>query len=56
MKQDVEEYIRYYNQNRLHITNNDLSPVEFELSQLKCQVWLDIELSKRFFKGWYPHG
>ena len=35
MKQDVEHYIRYYNQQRLHSANSDLSPVEFELSQMK---------------------
>lgn len=33
MKQDVEKYIRYYNQDRLHSANGDRSPVEFELSQ-----------------------
>ena len=35
MKQDVEHYIRYYHQQRLHSANGDLSPVEFELSQMK---------------------
>ena len=35
MKQDVEHYIRYYNHDRLHSANEDLSPVEFEMSQLK---------------------
>ena len=35
MKQDVEHYIRYYNQQRRHSANGDLSPVEFELSQMK---------------------
>jgi putative transposase len=34
MKQDVEAYIRYYNQDRLHTANGDLSPVEYELSQI----------------------
>jgi len=34
MKQDVEHYIRYYNHDRLHSANEDLSPVEFEMSQL----------------------
>ena len=32
MKQNVERYIRYYHQQRLHAANDDLSPVEFELS------------------------
>ena len=35
MKQDVEHYIRYYNQQRLHSANGYLSSVEFELSQMK---------------------
>lgn len=34
MKHDVEQYIRYYNQDRLHSANGDLSPVEFEMSQM----------------------
>lgn len=32
MKQDVQHYIRYYNQTRLHTANDDLSPIDFELS------------------------
>ena len=35
MKQDVTAYIKYYNLERLHSANNDLSPVEFENSQVK---------------------
>ena len=35
MKQDVEHYIRYCNQQRLHSANGDLSPVEFELYQMR---------------------
>lgn len=35
MQQDVEHYIRYYNRDRLHSANGDLSPIEFELSQIK---------------------
>lgn len=34
MKQDVEQYIRYYNHERLHSANGDLAPVEFEMSKL----------------------
>ena len=30
MKQDVQHYIRYYNQTRLHSANGDLSPIDFE--------------------------
>ncbi len=30
MKEDVETYMRYYNQIRLHTSNGDCSPVEFE--------------------------
>jgi len=39
MKRDVERYIRYYNQDRLHTANDDLSPVEFEQSQIKVSGW-----------------
>ena len=39
MKQDVEAYICYYNQDRLHTANDDLSPVEYELSQIKVSGW-----------------
>lgn len=35
MKQDVAAYMKYYNLERLHSANGDLSPVEFENSQLK---------------------
>ena len=35
MKKDVEQYIRYYNHERLHSANDDVSPVEFEMSQSK---------------------
>jgi len=35
MKQDVEQYIRYYNQDRLHSANEDLAPIEFEVSPVK---------------------
>jgi putative transposase len=30
MKMDVEAYIKYYNQDRLHTANGDLSPIRFE--------------------------
>lgn len=30
MTQDVAAYIKYYNLNRLHSSNNDLSPIQFE--------------------------
>ncbi|MCS6175226.1 IS3 family transposase, partial [Shewanella oncorhynchi] len=33
--QDVTAYMKYYNLERLHSANGDLSPVEFENSQLK---------------------
>ena len=35
MKLDAAQYIRYYNNDRLHTANGDLSPVKYELSQLK---------------------
>ncbi|MEC7545630.1 MAG: IS3 family transposase, partial [Pseudomonadota bacterium] len=28
--QDVTAYMKYYNQGRLHSTNGDLSPVDYE--------------------------
>ena len=30
MEQDVTAYMKYYNQDRLHSTNGDLSPVDYE--------------------------
>lgn len=39
MKQDVDTYIRYYNQDRLHTASGDLSTVEDELSQIKVSGW-----------------
>lgn len=39
MKQDVQHYIRYYNQTRLHSANGDLSPIDFELSLLNVSGW-----------------
>ncbi len=30
MKKDVEAYLKYYNQDRLHTANSDLSPIRFE--------------------------
>jgi putative transposase len=35
MKLHVAHYIRYYNTDRSHTANGDLSPVKYELSQLK---------------------
>uniref|UniRef100_UPI0011DAF41B IS3 family transposase n=1 Tax=Vibrio cholerae TaxID=666 RepID=UPI0011DAF41B len=35
MKQDVTAYMKYYNLERLHSANDDLSPVEFENSQVE---------------------
>jgi putative transposase len=35
MKQDVTAYMKYYNLERLHSANGDLSQVKFENSQLK---------------------
>lgn len=34
MKQDVADYIRYYNNDRFHTSNGDMSPVNYELSQM----------------------
>jgi len=30
MKEDIEAYIQYYNQFRLHTSNGDYSPIEFK--------------------------
>ena len=35
MKQDVASYMRYYNQERFHSSNGDMSPVKFENFQIK---------------------
>ena len=32
MKKDVAKYMKYYNLNRLHSANGDLSPIEYENS------------------------
>ncbi len=34
MKKDVVDYIRYYNNDRLHTANNSMSPVNYELSEM----------------------
>jgi len=34
MKDDVEAYIRYYHQIRLHTSNDDCSPIEFKQSTI----------------------
>jgi len=38
MKKDVAAYMRYYNFDRLHSANDDLSPVKFELSELNVST------------------
>ena len=35
MTQDVAAYMKYYNVDRLHSSNGDMSPVNFENSQIK---------------------
>jgi len=35
MKQDVTAYMKYYNLGRLHRSNGDQSPINFESSQIK---------------------
>ncbi len=39
MKMDVEEYIRYYNHERLHTTLGDLTPINFENLQKQVSGW-----------------
>ena len=38
MKNDVAAYMRYYNIDRLHSANDDLSPMKFELSELNVST------------------
>ena len=38
MKQDMADYIKYYNLDRLHTTNRDMSPINFENSQIKVSA------------------
>lgn len=35
MKKDVTDYMRYYNNDRLHTANSGMAPVKYELSQIK---------------------
>ena len=39
MKQDVTTYIKYYNQDRLHTANADMSPINCEMSLKKVSGW-----------------
>ncbi|MFT6284789.1 MAG: putative transposase [Arenicella sp.] len=39
MKQDVTTYMKYYNQDRLHTTNGDMSPIKYEMSLKKVSGW-----------------
>lgn len=39
MKQDVAKYMRYYNLERLHSANGNLSPINLENSQRKVSGW-----------------
>ena len=39
MKNDVADYMRYYNLERLHSANKDQSPVEYENSLRKVSGW-----------------
>jgi putative transposase len=48
MKLDVAHYIRYYNNDRSHTANGDLSPVKYEVSQLKVS---DIGWPEQFVRG-----
>ena len=41
MKLDVEEYIRYYNHERLHTTLGDLTPLTMKNYKVRCPVVLD---------------
>lgn len=39
MKKDVSAYMRYYNLERLHSANNDMSPINYENSLMKVSGW-----------------
>jgi len=39
MKQDIAAYIKYYNLERLHSSNGDQSPIEFENSFMNVSGW-----------------
>ena len=39
MKKDVAAYMRYYNLERLHSSNGDLSPINYENSLRKVSAW-----------------
>jgi putative transposase len=39
MKNDVGEYMRYYNLKRLHSANGDLSPIDYKNSLRKVSGW-----------------
>ena len=39
LKQDVADYMRYYNSERLHTSNNDMSPIDYENSFRKVSGW-----------------
>ncbi|MBD1575720.1 transposase, partial [Vibrio sp. S11_S32] len=39
MKEDVEEYIRYYNHERLHTMLGDLTPIDYEKLQSQVSYW-----------------
>ena len=36
IKKDVADYIRYYNNERPHTNNNNISPVNYELPEMKA--------------------
>jgi len=44
MKNDVEAYILYYNQIKLHTSNGDCSPIEFGQSTINVML-LDLNCS-----------
>ena len=39
LKQDVADYIRYYNTDRLRSANGSLSPINYELTKIKVSGW-----------------
>ncbi len=50
MKEDVEAYIRYYNHDRLHTANGNLSPINFEKVSIKS-VQYDLTRTSYYLNG-----
>jgi len=52
MKADVAKYMRYYNMERLHSANQDMSPAAYEKASFKLQKWNGGLLYQSRFTAW----